>query len=292
MQDDAPRLARLTPPAKLLLTLFLLIVGPGYLFGTANIFFQHQGADLEPGLTVDDLRRTFHGMEKRVAADAKTSVNSTMLEQVRPGGDMREYLEEGGEPAVRGLLTWLEDGAKEASFSQAGLAQAGDPAAREILAAHCITCHNADGGEMEDVPFAATAEGQPTYALVMEVAKPEYEQTGSEPQTLVLAPTGRKELVHITHVHILTVPVFTLIVGVLFLMTGLGARAKLLIAPLPMLAVLLDISSWWIARFAEPFIFVIAASGAVFGAAYGLQIVCVLGSMWFGRSDDARSAGE
>ena len=47
MQDDAPRLARLTPPAKLLLTLFLLIVGPGYLFGTANIFFQHQGADLD-----------------------------------------------------------------------------------------------------------------------------------------------------------------------------------------------------------------------------------------------------
>ncbi len=34
------------------------------------------------------------------------------------------------------------------------------------------------------------------------------------------------------------IPVFTLLVGVLFLMTGFGEKLKLILAPLPMLAVL------------------------------------------------------
>lgn len=52
-----------------------------------------------------------------------------------------------------------------------------------------------------------------------------------------------------------------------------------------MLAVVLDIGSWWLARFFEPFVYVIAAAGAVFGAAYGLQILCIFGSMWLARSE-------
>jgi hypothetical protein len=284
MSWDSLRLARLPLSGKLLVTLFLLVVGPGYLFGPANIFFRHQDADLEPGLSVDDLRRTFHGMEKQVTPEAEITVNSAMLEQVRPGGEMREHLEQGGEPAIRSLISWLEGGAKEDDFAKTGLAVPNDPSAKEVISANCIECHNADGGEMEDIPYAATAEAEVEYALVMETAKPEFERHQSGPQTLALAPTGPKELVHITHAHILTIPVFTLLVGVLFLMTGFGERVKLILAPLPMLAVLLDISSWWIARVAEPFIYVIAASGALFGAAYGLQILCVLGDMWFGRA--------
>ena len=88
MSWDSLRLARLDLPAKLLITLFLAVVGPGYLFGTANILLKHQDADLEPGLSLDDLRRKFHGMEKTVTPDAKITVHSKMLEQVLPGGPM------------------------------------------------------------------------------------------------------------------------------------------------------------------------------------------------------------
>ncbi len=80
-------------------------------------------------------------------------------------------------------------------------------------------------------------------------------------------------------------PIFTLLVGVLFLMTGFSEKVKLILGPLPMLAVLLDVGSWWLARFVEPFIYVIAASGAIFGAAYALQILCILASMWLGAGD-------
>ena len=48
----------------------------------------------------------------------------------------------------------------------------------------------------------------------------------------------------------------------------------------------LGIGSWWIARVIEPFIYVIAASGAIFGMAYGFQILCIFGSMWFVRAGE------
>jgi hypothetical protein len=284
MSFDALRLAGLTLPGKLLVTLFVLIVGPGYLFGTANIMLKHQNADEEEGLTLDDLRATFHGMEKVFTPEAEVTVNSTMLKQVRPGGDMREYIED-DESATRSLITWLENGAKEEEFDQGELKEAGDPSAKEVLASSCIECHNSDGGDMEDAPFASAADAEPDYAMLVETdtATPEYERHEAGPQTKTLGPTGQNRLVHITHVHVLAMPVFTMIVGMLFLMTGFGSGIKTLLGPLPMLAVMADIGSWWLARYAEPFIFVIAASGAVFGLTYALQILCILGSTWCGK---------
>ncbi len=117
----------------------------------------------------------------------------------------------------------------------------------------------------------------------MVTAKPDIEVQESGVQTKVYKPTNTSKLVHITHVHILTMPVFAFLVGVLFLMTGISDKLKLLIGPLPMLAVMLDISGWWLARWVEPFIFVIAAAGGVFATLYALQILCILGSMWLGR---------
>jgi len=38
-----------------------------------------------------------------------------------------------------------------------------------------------------------------------------------------------------------------------------------------------------LARYVEPFIYVIGAAGALFGAAYALQVLCILGSLWLGK---------
>ncbi len=98
MSWDSLRLARLDLPAKLLITLFLAIVGPGYLFGTANILLKHQDADLSRVSAWTICGGNLHGMEKTVTPDAKITVHSKMLEQVLPGGPMAKYLEPGGEP--------------------------------------------------------------------------------------------------------------------------------------------------------------------------------------------------
>lgn len=283
MNWDTLRLARLSLPAKLLITLLLLIIGPGYMFSAANIYFKHRDADGDPEMTIKDLQAAFHGITREFQPEDKVTVNSSMLGQVRPGGGMREHLDEGGEPAARGLITWLENAAKEEEFTTPGLAQSGDPSAQAVIKAHCIECHNADGGEIEEIPYAATATSAPEYALVMVTAKPEITREASGVQKLTINPPSIPRLVHVTHAHVMTVPIFTFVVGVLFLMTGLPQGLKLLIGPLPMLAVLLDISGWWIARYVESFIYVIGAAGGLHGATYALQILCILGSLWFGK---------
>ena len=63
------RLVDLPLPAKVTLTAFLALIGSGYLVSALNIFEHHHEADLEPGLTLDDLRRVYH----RADACANTS---------------------------------------------------------------------------------------------------------------------------------------------------------------------------------------------------------------------------
>ena len=66
-----------------------------------------------------------------------------------------------------------------------------------------------------------------------------------------------------------------------------------LMASAPMwLFTFVSVAVWWLARVAEPFIYVIAASGAVFGTAFGLQILCILCSTWCGRRDEPAPAAD
>jgi hypothetical protein len=269
----------------MMITLFLALVGTGYLVATANIYLQHENADLEPGLTLDDLKRNFHGIEKEITPEAKVTVNSLMLEQVREGGDMREYLEPGGESAMRALISWLEGTASEEDFVKTALFAAGDPSAQQVITDQCVECHNADGGDSEDIPFADTMDDDAVFVNVADYVEQDRVTEDAGPQKLVLAPKAIKTLVLITHQHILSIPVFTLIVGVLFLMTGFSPGIKTILVPLPMLAVIADIGGWWAARYVEPFIYVIAASGAVFGTTFGAQILGVLASMWMGKKE-------
>jgi hypothetical protein len=285
MSWESFRLARLSAPAKMMITLFLALVGSGYLVATANIYMQHENADLEPGLTLNDLKRNFHGIEKVITPEAKVTVNSMMLEQVREGGDMREHLEPGGEPAIRALISWLENTASEGDFVKPALFAEGDPSAQQVITDQCVECHNADGGESEDAPFADTMDDDADFVQLADYVEQDRVTEDAGPKTLVLAPKALKTLVLITHQHILSIPVFTLIVGILFLMTGFSPAIKTILVPLPMLAVVADIGGWWAARYSEPFIYVIAAAGAVFGTTFGLQILGVLSSMWLGKKE-------
>lgn len=277
------RLADCSVPAKVLLTLFLVLVGAGYLVAVLNIYERHHDADGDPALTTDDIRCVYHGMHKVASGDASLRPPSPMLKAVLPGGTMRKQLEKGGEPAIRALITWLEAGAKEADFDRADTPRPGDPSPQDVIAKQCVRCHNAQSGDATDIPYAPDRDAAPQFAMVTAKAASVLEPTTQPSQPAYIAPMSFAQLVQVTHAHILTIPIVALIVGGLFLLTGLPAWIKLVLGPLPMLAVVCDIASWWLARPFEPFIHVIAAAGAVFGASFGLQILCVFGSLWFGR---------
>jgi hypothetical protein len=276
------RLRDLSLAARITLTAFLFVVGCGYLVALAKIYTTHHAADGVPGMSLDDLRAVYHGLDRTVTG-APPALPSPMLKQVSPGGKMRKKLLKGGESAERALVTWLKQGAKVETFAQAGLAQQGDPSARQVIADRCIECHNSATGEERETPYADTAEAEPRFDLVARKSTPPVVTASESTRVLHFERMNTLDLLQVTHAHIITIPLFALVIAVLFLHTGLGSRMKLLIAPLPLLATCVDLGCWWLARPWEPAIYGIAAAGLVFGVALALQMLCVLGSTWFGR---------
>lgn len=276
------RLCRLPVAVKVTLTAYLALVSLGYLVATANIYFQHRENDLEPGLGPNDLVRHFHGLRKRVSSRSEVPRKSQMLREVEPGGGMRKYLEQGGEPAVRALIRWLERGALEEEFARSGLVEPGDPSPQEVIRANCVRCHNA-AGDKSDVPYAERPDAPPVYALVAKEAVPPAPEIREGSEEVYLPPIGIDRLVHVTHTHIFTIPTFVLAVAALFFLSGVSPRAKAILGPIPILAVCLDLACWWLARPVAAFAYAIAAAGAILGPSLALQVLAILWSLWIER---------
>lgn len=283
-------LAGLPMPAKVMVTAFLALIGVGYLVAVFNVYEHHQEADLRPGLTLDDLRRVYHGLDAPVTRQRSSSLPSRMLKEVLPGGRMRKHLESGGEAAVESLISWLQSGAGEADFTRPIPSVPGGLSPQSVVTAQCVRCHNPMGDAAEH-PYATDADSRADYALVARLALPLPGPTTQETRVVHLAPAGRAALIQITHAHILAMPVFALAVGALFLLTGLRPGIKAMVAPAPMIALCVDFGSWWLARISETFVYVIGAAGAVFGITLAVQITAVLGSMWLGPVARAGSGG-
>lgn len=305
-------LGELPVSARLMLTAFLAIVGAGYLVATVNIYERHGMADGKPGLTVDDIRAVYSGMTMRTSGPAP----SRMLTMV--SGAMRQYVSDEADFAT--LTAWLraggseagldgaEEGAKGRSTSElggggansanrqaagegtgedSGDAPGGKSAkrkakartARRVLVRDCLRCHSVGGeGDMaQRAPFGKD-EFDIEYAMIAKyVAAP----AGTVGERRRVGPQyDVPRLVLVSHQHMLAIPVFTLMVGGLFLCTRIAPRWRAVLLPLPMLASVVDFSGWWLARMSEGFVYAIAAAGGVFGAALGLQIVLVVLDMW------------
>ncbi|MHC4064313.1 MAG: hypothetical protein ACYSUI_07410 [Planctomycetota bacterium] len=300
---DSLRLRGLPTAARVLLTAFLLLITAGYLAALGNLYHRHELADEREGLTFSDLRAHFHGLDAEPANDTGASAAlppSRMLQMVQPGGEMRKHLTKGGPPAVRALTGWLRGGALDEHFSLADRPQPDDPSPKAVLQRHCLRCHNAENGEKQDAPYGPdmfTVE----YRMVYQYAAPgtappaapvdtsEATQVSTDPNGGIPAlerRIGLQSLGHlllVTHIHMLAMPVYTLILGGLFLLTSLPKSFRSLIAIMPMAALICDFSCWWLSRFIEPLLYLIPAAGMVYGGGIAIQILCIFGSMWLGR---------
>lgn len=232
---------------------------------------------------------------------------------------MRKHLAEGGVEAIRTIEAWLAHGAPEAQFKHEGLVQPGDPSPMDVLSAQCLDCHNAETGERAESPFGpdlfsieyemvfkfagpGTAKGT-GFAATDDADHAEHENADGHTEAedearedgaasggsshshkskrrapRTIGPAKISHLLLVTHIHMLSIPVFTLIVSGLFLM-GSGAWRRC-VGPVPMIALVVDFSCWWLARQSEVFIYVMVTAGGVYGLAMGIQLVTVLVSLW------------
>ncbi|MCP4247464.1 MAG: hypothetical protein GY778_10490 [bacterium] len=275
---------------RLLVTGFVVLIGLGYLAALGNLYHRHQYADERPGLTLDDLRANFAGIDApaRTDSDGESAVpTSRMLEMVLPGAPMRKHLIEGGPESARALTVWLERGALEAQFEVGGQVEPGDPSASAVVVRRCLSCHNAEDGEKADTPYGPDLF-EIDYAMVYRyaaagTAKAGPNGSGSNGDGSDARRTGPQSLSRlflVTHIHMLAMPVYTLILGGLMLLTPLPNRLRGALAVMPMLTLLVDFSCWWLARWVAIAVYAIPAAGMVYGIGLAAQICCILITLW------------
>ncbi len=275
MMDASPpdrwtgQLPRLPVAVRVMLTAFLAIIGFGYLTAVANIFYRHERADGKPGLSLDDIRAVYGGVASK---DGKApAAVSRMLTMIR--GEMRQYVSSESDFTV--LEEWLKAGGAEADLDKGEKRKT----PRRVIIRDCLRCHatSTETDISKKAPFGPD-EFTVDYAKIAGLVGSKREDRGgiafSPPQYTI------PRLVLISHQHMLTIPMFTLVVGLLFMMTRLPWGWRTVLTPLPMFALVIDFTGWWLARLGDGFIYFIAAGGAIFGLAFGAQILSVAWDMW------------
>lgn len=263
------RLPNLPVAVRIMLTAFLAIIGFGYLTAVANIFFRHELADGKPGLSLDDIRAVYGGLASK---DGKApAAVSRMLTMIR--GEMRQYISSESDFTV--LEEWLKSGGAEAGLDKGEKRKT----PRRVIIRDCLRCHAADAGtdiskKASFGPDEFTVDYARIAGLVGSKRKDASGASFSPPQYTM------PHLVLFSHQHMLTIPMFTLVVGLLFMMTRLSWRWRSVLTPLPMVAILLDFSGWWLARLSNGFVVFIVAGGAIFSIAFGAQILIIAWDLW------------
>ncbi|MBK8267529.1 MAG: hypothetical protein IPK83_04180 [Planctomycetes bacterium] len=234
----------------------------------ANIQTSHGMADGKPGMSLDDVRAVYSGFERKSVSD---EIPSRMLAMLR--SSMREYVEDDADYSV--LETWLKKGAPKAGLDPADAKKT--PA--RVIILNCLRCHARDGGE--DIgkrsPFGPddmTVDYEMMRPLLPADMKPGMVSMRIGPQY------SMPRLILVSHIHMLSIPMFTLVVGLLFSMTRWPAKWLNWLTPLPMIALVFDFGGWWLARLGDVFVLFIVGAGGVFGVVFAVQIVAILVDLW------------
>jgi hypothetical protein len=135
---------------------------------------------------------------------------------------------------------------------------------QNVLNDRCVRCHK-EGGQVSDAPLEAYDDVK-NYCDV--------EARGHAMSLTKLAQT--------THVHLLGFSMLYGLTGLIFAFTSYPGWLRFVLAPLPLLAQVADISCWWLGRLDPHFAHTISITGGIVAAGLFLQIVLSLFNL-FGK---------
>ena len=151
------------------------------------------------------------------------------------------------------IIAWLKSGAGESGY---------DKTIHPIIERDCARCH-----AMSDLT---------TYAGIHQVAKV---NTGMSLLTLV----------KLSHIHLFGIGLVAFVLGYVFTFTALPVWFKNAVIATPFVAMAMDISTWYFTKWDPIYAYTVVVSGAILGAAWGIQIIVSLYQIVFLRVDESRS---
>lgn len=159
-------------------------------------------------------------------------------------------------PAERAeVIGWIRGGAVATEYQKV----------QPLFAKNCMACHSKDSGYL--IPPLTSYEEVLTFAEV---------DWGQSMRTLA----------RVSHVHLFGMSFIFLLTGLVFALSEINERLRLVIVILPFIAIWLDIGSWWFTKYQPVFAYTVIVGGAFMGLALAAQILISLREMWWKRVED------
>ena len=199
---------------------------------------------------------------------------------------MRQYISDDADFAT--LETWLKRGAKSEEFD----AGDGKKTPRRVIERNCLRCHaKSTGSEISRHSPFGPDEFDVDTAQIAKFASPR--QAKSDGHASTMPPQyDLPRLILISHMHMLSIPLFTLAVGTLFWFARLPRTVRQLLLPIPMIALVMDFGGWWLAPTLPLGVYLILAGGAAYGGVFGFQVLAVAIDLWRPPTENAPAVGD
>lgn len=248
----------LTVPARIGLTCLVLVILGGLVASAAHMA-EHLGKrDEQPGLSLDDIVGHYHGVNIRAPL-------ITALERNHPK-DLP------AEDATL-LMTWLTGNRIGQDYDNLDL---GDAAPAEIIDRDCLSCHARN---------ATKDDGSPHIGATIPLEYWDDIEKLAYSRQINPVPTG--VMLASAHTHALSLAMLVILVGGLAVMTRWPRPLSHSLVMVAGVGLLVDLGSWWLARYSVGFVYAIIVGGGVFAAATGLMLVLVLIDLWTPKMRDA-----
>ena len=151
------------------------------------------------------------------------------------------------------IIAWLHDGASQAQY---------DTTVKPIIAQRCLLCHN---GSNPHIPNLTTFDN---------VKKVTSQNTG----------TPVSDLIRVSHIHLFGLTLVFFVMGLMFSHAYVRpVWLKCGVIALPYVAIITDISSWFLTKLYHPFAWLVIGGGALMAACFAFMWVVTMYQMWFSR---------
>jgi len=148
------------------------------------------------------------------------------------------------------MVAWLKDGAEEEHFAKD---------IKQILDKTCLACHvQASGMNIADF---STYQGLHKFAEV---------DTGM----------SMASLLKLSHIHLFGISLLLFMLGSIFIQCEVNVWFKRFLVVSPMLAVFVDVLSWFLTKYDSHYAVIVIAAGGLLGMSMALQILISLYQIW------------
>lgn len=162
-------------------------------------------------------------------------------------GPMSGYIEEADRNV---MVAWLKDGAEEEHYAKDIL---------PVLQKTCLNCHVQSSG-MNLPDFS-------TYAGIHKVAE-------------VDVGMSMNSLLKLSHIHLFGISLLLFMLGSIFIQTEINVWFKRFLVVSPMLAVFVDVLSWFLTKWDSHYAIIVIVAGGILGMSMALQILISLYQIW------------